>query len=28
LSDEWKRVSTGVNSALNGNGANGDPEHA
>ena len=28
LSDEWKRVSTGVNSALSGNGANGDPEHA
>jgi hypothetical protein len=26
LSDEWKRVSSGVNSALNG--ANGNPEHA
>jgi len=28
LSDEWKRVSLGVNSALNGNGAGGDSEHA
>ena len=28
LSDEWKRVSLGVNSALNGNGAGGDLEHA
>jgi PadR family transcriptional regulator PadR len=28
LSDEWRRVSSGVNSALNGNGAGGAPEHA
>lgn len=28
LSDEWKRVSLGVNSALNGTHAVGDPEHA
>jgi hypothetical protein len=28
LSSEGKRVSTGFKSALNGNGADGDPEHA
>jgi PadR family transcriptional regulator PadR len=28
LSDEWRRVSAGVNSALSGTPALGDPEHA